>query len=88
MMGIYIDGSAYVFGDKKSVLVNSSFPISVLRNKLSSIALNFVREGSATNEWRVSYVNTHDNAANLLTKPMSNGKKRQSLIEILLHYVF
>ena len=87
-MRIYIDGPAYILGDNKSVLINSSVPTSVLRKTSNSIAFHFVREGSTTHEWRVAYLNTQDNVADLLTKTMSNGKKRQSLIEMILHYVF
>ena len=88
MMGIHIDGPAYILGDNKSVLVNSSVPTSVLKKKSNSIAFHFVREGSASDEWRVAYVNTHDNVADILTKPMTNGQKRRGLIEMILHYVF
>ena len=49
--------------------------------------LHFVREGSASDEWRVAYVNTHDNVADILTKPMTNSQKRRGLIEMVLHYV-
>ena len=29
-----------------------------------------LREGAARDEWRTAYVNTHDNPADLLTKPL------------------
>ena len=51
MMGICVDGPAYILGDNKSVLVNSSVPTSVLSKKSNSIAFHFVREGSAADEW-------------------------------------
>jgi len=38
-----------------------------------------VREGSASDEWRVAYVNTHENVADLLTKPLG-GEKRKSFV--------
>jgi len=88
MMGIGVDGPAYIYGDNKSVLVNSSIPTSVLKKKSNSIAFHFVREGCAANEWRVAYVNTHDNVADLLTKPLTNGAKRRTLIEMILHNVY
>ena len=47
MMGIPVEGPAYVFGDNQSVLVNSSKPHSTLKKKSCSIAFHFVREGSA-----------------------------------------
>lgn len=42
MMGIPIDGCAYVYGDNKSVLCNTSIPESVLRKKSQSLAYHFV----------------------------------------------
>ena len=88
MMGIAIDGAAYVFGDNKLVLVNYSKPTSVLKKKSNSIAYHLVREGSAASEWRVAYVNINDNIADLLTKPIYNGVKHRRLIETILHNVF
>ena len=75
MTGIHTDSPAYILGDNKSVLVNSSVPTLVLRKK-------------STNEWRVAYVNTHHNVAELLTELIPNGKKGQNLIDMVLHYVF
>ena len=46
MMGIPIDGTAFILGDNKSVLTKSSMPTSVLRKKSNSIAFHLVREGS------------------------------------------
>ena len=88
MMGIPVDGLSYIFGDNKSVLVNSSKPTSVLKKKSNSVAYHFVREGCAADEWRVTYVNTNDNIADLLTKPLSNGEKRRRFINMVLHHVF
>ena len=88
MMGIPVSGPAFIFGDNKSVLANSSLPESVLKKKSNSIAYHFVREGSATDEWRTTYVPTIDNVADLLTKRLSGGSKRQKFIRMILHYVF
>ena len=56
MMGIPVDGPAFIYGDNKSVLSNASIAESVLKNKSNSVAYNFVRDGSANDEWRVAYV--------------------------------
>ena len=77
--------TAYIFGDNKSVLVNSSIPTSVLKKKSNSIAFHFVREGCAADEWRVAYVNAHNKVSDLLTKALTNGDKRRKLIE-MIHY--
>ena len=87
MMGIPCECPAYIFGDNKSVLVNSSVPTSVLKKKSCSIAYDFVREGTSMDEWRICYVSTHDNVADLLTKPIPYGAKRLKFINMILHHI-
>ena len=86
MMGIPCEKPAYIYGDNQSVLVNSQRPTSVLKKKCSSIAYHFVREGVATDEWRVTYIPTHLNIADLLTKSLPEGK-RLALIKQILHHL-
>ena len=88
MMGIPVDGPAYILGDNQSVLANTSIPESALKKKSQSIAYHFVREGVARDEWRTSYINTHMNDADLLTKVLPNGTKRQNFVRNLLHHIF
>ena len=47
MIGIPIYLPAYILGDNQSVLFNTFKPHLSLKNKLSSIAFNFMREGTA-----------------------------------------
>ena len=86
-MGIIVDGPCLIFGDNKSVLINSSIPYSVLRKKSNSIAYHFARDGCAADEWRVKYINTDDNIADMMTKPLS-GLKRRKFTSMILHYVY
>jgi hypothetical protein len=51
-------------------------------------ACHFVREGVANDEWRTSYVNTHENEADLLTKLLSIGEKRRGFVRNLLHNIY
>eukprot|EP00957_Ditylum_brightwellii_P088422 6734737-Ditylum_brightwellii.AAC.1 len=60
MIGIPCEGPAYIYGDNQSVLVNTTIADSTLKKKSQSIAHHFVREGSAKDEWRTSYVNTNE----------------------------
>jgi hypothetical protein len=87
MMGITVDEPAFVFGDNQSVLCNTTAPASTLKKKSNAIAYNFVREGVARDEWRTAYVNTHDNIADLLTKPLS-GPKRVKFVRMILHHIY
>ena len=87
MMGIRCELPTYILGDNQAVLVNSSKPYSVLNKKSSSIAYHFVREGVAKDEWRVAYIKTHDNVADILTKPLPGGEKRSKFTGMVLHHI-
>ena len=87
MFGIPCEGCTYVYGDNKSVLVNSSLPHSTLKKKSNPIAYHFVRDGSARDEWRVTYIRSHDNPADLLTKALPSGEKRDKFVGMLMHHI-
>ena len=80
MTGIPCDGPAYIYGDNQSVLANTTIPESTLKKKNQSIAYHFVREGVSQDEWQTAYVNTHENEADLLTKPLASGDKRKGFV--------
>ena len=84
MMGIPCEGPAYIYGDNQSVLANTTIPDSTLKKKSQSIAYHFVREGVAKDEWRTTYINTNDNPADLLTKPLPTGEKRTQFVQMIL----
>ena len=88
MLGIPVMGPSYIYGDNKSVLCNASIPDSTLKKKSQSIAYHSVREGSARDEWRVTYINTHDNESDLLTKVLPSGEKRKGFVRNLLHHIY
>ena len=88
MMGIPCEDPTFIFGDNQSVLANTTIPDSTLKKKSQSIAYHFVREGAARDEWQTTYVNTHENEADLLTKQLPFGEKRKSFVQKLLHHIF
>ena len=88
MMGIPVEGPAYIYGDNQSVLANTTIPDSTLKKKSQSIAYHFVREGVARDEWRTSYCSSADNEADLLTKLLPAGEKRKGFVRRLLHHIF
>ena len=88
MMGIPIHGPAYIYEDNQSVLANTTIPDSTLKKKSQSIAYHFVREGVAKQEWRTTYVNTHDNPADLLTKPLPAGMKRTKFVNMVMRHIY
>ena len=87
MMGIPVSDPTYIFGDNQSVLHNTGLPQSTLKKKSNAIAFHFVREGVARDEWRTAYIITHDNVADLLTKPLPSGEKRWKFVSILLYHL-
>jgi hypothetical protein len=88
MMGIPVEGSAYIFGDNKSVLANTMNPGSTLKKKCAAVAYHLIREGVARGEWVTAWISTHDNIADLLTKPMSYGAKRNGFVKKILQHIF
>jgi hypothetical protein len=87
MMGITVDEPTFVFGDNQSVLANNTNPTSTLKKKLNAIAYHFVRKGVARDEWRTAYINTDDNVADMLKKPLSSPK-HQKFVSIVLHHIY
>ena len=88
MLGIPVDGPAYVYGDNQSVLANTTIPDSTLKKKTQSIAYHLIREGVARDEWRTAYVKSCENPADILTKPLPAGPKRHSFVRMILHHIF
>jgi hypothetical protein len=84
-MGMTVDELAFVFGDNQSVLANTTAPSSTLKKKSNAITYHFVSEECARDEWRTTYINTNDNVADLLTKPLA-GPKRSKFVGMLLHH--
>ena len=70
------------------MLANTTSPDSMLKKKMVSICYFFCREGVARDEWRTTYVNTDDNEADLLTKPLPAGMKRKKFVRNMLHHIY
>ena len=87
MMGIPVEGPMYIYGDNQSELAHTTIPDSTLKKNSQSIAYHLVREGDARDEWRTSYVNTHDNEADLLTKQLLHGERKGFVCNVL-HHIF
>ena len=78
---------AYIYGANKSVLVNSEFPHSRLKKKSNSVAFHHVCESSTLDEWETTYINTHGNIADILTKNLPTGTKRTKFCQTLLNFL-
>ena len=87
-MGIPVECPEYIFGENRSVLANTSITDSTLKKKSQSIAYHIIQESNDRDEWRTSYVDTHKNEADLLTKQMHSGEKRKGFVRQFLHHIF
>ena len=85
MMGVPIAGPSYIFGDNLSVMKNCSKPESQLNKKSLSICYHAIREAVAMGECLIAHIDTHENRADLATKIIPNGVKRDHLVDMLLH---
>jgi hypothetical protein len=84
MMGVPIDGPTYMYCDNMSVVHNTTTPESMLKKKSNSIAYHAVREAVAMGEILIAYISTDDNVADLMTKSLPGGERRDRLVEGLL----
>jgi hypothetical protein len=84
MMGVPIDGPTYTFVDNMSVVHNTSAPESTLKKKSNAIAYHAVREAVAMKELLIGYIPSAMNIADLMTKVLPSGEKRDNLIRHIL----
>jgi hypothetical protein len=85
MMGVPISGPTYIYGDNMSVIHNTQSPESTLKKKSNSICYHAVRESVAMGESLTTHISTHENPADIATKVLSGGQKRNGLIGLVLY---
>ena len=88
MMGIPVDGPSYVFGDNMSVIRNTQKPESTLKKKSNQICYHAIREAVAMGECLTAHIDTNENCADLATKVIAGGAKREHLVSKLLYDIF
>ena len=88
IMGIIINGPAFVHNDNQSVLANTTGPDSALKKKSNSIAFHFVQEGTARDDWRTTYIESDENTSDLLTKCLPSGEKQRKFGGRILHHLY
>ena len=86
MMGIPLETPTYIYGDNMSVIHNTSKPESTLRKKANSVCYHYIREAVAADECRTGHISTHENCADIATKPLPNGEKRDRLVGKVLYF--
>jgi hypothetical protein len=85
MMGVALSGPTYVYGDNTSVVHNTHRPEYFLKKKSNSICYRAVRESAAMGESKIVHVPSVYNPADICTKVVPGGQKRNHLIRLLLH---
>jgi hypothetical protein len=85
MMGVSIDGPTYVYGDNMLVMHNTQRPKSVLKKKSNAICYHVVRESAAMGESIIGHIPSVNNPADICSKAVPDGQKRDHLIGLLLH---
>jgi hypothetical protein len=83
MMGVPIDGPSYVYGDNMSVIHNTQRPESTLKKKSNSICFHAVRESVAMQERLTGHVSSENNPADIATKIVPPGRKRDHLVSMI-----
>lgn len=85
MMGVELAGPCFIQGDNMSVVHNTSNPTSTLKKKSNSVCYHFVREAAAMGIISVGHVRTELNPADIATKIVPGGIKRDRLVDLILH---
>merc|ERR1712129_371974 len=69
---------------------NTTVSESVLKKRSLSLAYHYVREGCARGEWLTFYVKSENNCADIQTKTVPSGHKRDGLFRwfYLIHECF
>lgn len=83
MLGVKVDSPALMLGDNKSVVFNSTIPLSVLKKKHCAINYHRVRETIAGNIIRYCHIDSRLNIADCLTKPLP-GNVQYNLLKPIM----
>ena len=72
-------------GDNMSVIHNTQRPESMLKKKSHALCYHFIRECVAMGELLTGHVSTHENPADLGTKILPGGQKRDHIVGLVMH---
>ena len=72
MLGVPLDGPALMLRDNMSIVLNTTFPSSVLKKKHLNIGYHRVREVVVAKVLRFVHVRSEENLADILTKALPN----------------
>ena len=87
MMGIPCDDPAFVYGENKPVLANTTVNTSTFKKDMNILSYHFVSVGCSQDEFRTAYVNMNLNLADLPTKPLPSGEKLWVFVRRFLYWI-
>jgi hypothetical protein len=85
IIGVNIDGPAYVYGENMSMVHRNQRLESVMTKKSNTICYHAVQESAAMRESIIVQFPSVNNPADICTKVVPGGHKRDHLIGLLLH---
>ena len=85
MMGVPLYVPSFAYEDNISVIHNTQRPAAVLKKKYISICYHTCREAVAMDEILTGHIRSENNPADLATKVLGGGAKRNVLISYLIH---
>lgn len=86
MMGVPIEEPFFCYGDNMSVIHNTQNPESTLKKKSNSICYHYIRESVAMGEALTAHIRSEYNPADICTKLMPGGEKRNRIASSILYY--
>ena len=74
MLGVPIDGPAYLFGDNLSMITSSTIPSSSLKKRHNMLSYHRVREAIASGILNLFHIPGTENPADVMTKTLNHPK--------------
>ena len=87
MFGMSCEEPTFAYGDSQYVLANTIVISSTLKKKSNSISFQIVREGCTSDEWRTTYEITHENPADIMTKPLPSEDIRWRFLRRFFYFI-
>ena len=73
LLGVPLDGPAWMFGDNQSVITSSTLPHSTLSKRWNALSYHRVREAVASGFLRFHFIDSKQNPSDILTKPLDHA---------------
>ena len=82
-MGVLVNGATPIFVDNEGVVLNTINPASPLNKKALALAYHFAREHQHGKVISIRKIDTNDNYADAMTKPLNRTKHHAFFGELM-----